>query len=204
MSCRMYSLAGTEEALRPNPLSDSGRCGCRSGSPLAETAVSHILLDQSLAAVHSLSAAAWFGALVYRAAFVDPKALLFFQAGSEFERFSLHLADGMRFVVLAALLTCGLSGFALMGLRWDSSDGWVALMIGKGGLWAVASALFVYISWTFWPRRVFAAGAETARIRRQGVLLALAMIAIAGLGMLCGQVAQELRGLVAASGSLAY
>jgi hypothetical protein len=155
--------------------------------------MSDVILDQALAAVHSLSAAAWFGALVYRAIFVDPKALRFFHAGPEFERFSLHLAHGMRYVVPAALLTCGLSGLALMGFRWSASDGWLALLAGKGGLWAVGFALFGYISWVFWPRRVFAAGTEIGRIRRQGVVLALAMIAIAGLGIVCGQVAQALR-----------
>ena len=96
------------------------------------------LLDPSIAAVHHLSAAAWFGALVYRAFFVDPKALKFFRAGAEFERFSLDLADGMRYVVLAALLTCGLSGFVLVGLRWTLTDGWFAMMTAKAGLWAFA------------------------------------------------------------------
>ncbi len=40
------------------------------------------LLDQGLAATHLLSGAAWFGALVYRTAFVDPKALKFLGGGS--------------------------------------------------------------------------------------------------------------------------
>src|SRR5690349_10772635 len=83
-----------------------------SRTPVREPAMSAmLLLDQVAAAIHLLSAAAWFGALVYRAFFVDPKALRFFGGGAGYERFSLDLAHGMRAVVLAALLTCGLSGF---------------------------------------------------------------------------------------------
>jgi hypothetical protein len=152
------------------------------------------LLEQALAAIHHLSAAAWFGALVYRAFFVDPKALRFFPERTDFERFSLHLADGMRDVVLAALLTCGLSGFVLMGLRWDAaSPSWLALMGVKAVLWVSAFAVFAYISWVFWPRRVFATETEVPAVRRQGVALALIMIGLAGLGMVLGQAGQALR-----------
>src|SRR5436190_22500973 len=143
------------------------------------------LLEHALASVHQLSATAWFGALVYRACFVDPKALRFFAGGSDFERFSLHLADGMRRIVLAALLVCGLSGFVLLGMRWSTAaPNWLALMAVKAGLWALASAVFAYISWVFWPRRVFAVEAEYTTVRRQGRLLAFVMIALAGLGIL--------------------
>jgi len=151
------------------------------------------LIDQLVAAVHHLSAAAWFGALVYRAFFVDPKALKFFPASAEFERFSLDLAHGMRYVVLAALLTCGLSGFMLVGLRWNSADSWVALMTGKVTIWGIAFALFAYISWVFWPRRVFAEGNELSRVRRHGLILALVMIGIAGHGIVLGQLGQGVR-----------
>ena len=151
------------------------------------------LFDQSIAAVHHLSAAAWFGALVYRVFFVDPKALKFFRAGAEFERFSLHLADGMRYIVMAALLTCGLTGFALIGLRWNSTDGWLTLMVVKVGFWVIAFALFAYVSWVFWPRRVFAVAGEWPCVRRQGLLMSLVMIAIAGLSLVLGQLCQSVR-----------
>ena len=152
-----------------------------------------LLLDQAVAAVHLLSAAAWFGALVYRAFFVDPRALAFFRGGAEHERFSLELAHGMRYVVLLALFTCGLSGFVLVGLRWTPADGWLALMAAKAAFWAVGFALFAYISWVFWPRRVFAGPADWPRVRRQGAALALLMIGIAGLGIVLGQLGQGVR-----------
>ena len=148
------------------------------------------MLEPILAAVHLLSAAAWFGALVYRAFFVDPKAARFFRHGPEFERFSLDLAHGMRLVVLSALLTCGLSGFAWLGLKWNSADQWLTLMTVKAGLWGIAFALFAYISWVFWPRRVFATADDRPRVRRQGFALAVTMIGIAAAGMVLGQMAR--------------
>jgi hypothetical protein len=151
------------------------------------------LLDQALMAVHLLSAAAWFGALVYRTLFVDPKALEFFAAGAGYERFSLDLAHGMRRVVMAALFACGLSGFLLVGSRWNAGDGWLALVGGKAGLWAAAFALFAYVSWVYWPRRVFATADEWPAIRRRGLALSLAMIGIAGMGVVFGQLAQGIR-----------
>ena len=96
-------------------------------------------------------------------------------------------------MVLAALFACGLSGFALVGLRWNASDGWLSLIVGKAGLWAVAFALFAYVSWVFWPRRVFADANEWCAVRRQGFILSLLMIAIAGLGIVLGQLSQAVR-----------
>ena len=151
------------------------------------------LLEQVVAMAHLVSAAAWFGALVYRTFFVDPKALRFLGGGREYERFSLDLAHRMRGVVLLALVTCGLSGFVLAGLRWNPAGGWLTLVAGKAGLWAVAFAVFAYVSWVFWPRRVFAAADEWPAVRRQGLALSLVMIGIAGLGIVLGQLCQWVR-----------
>lgn len=149
------------------------------------------LLERGLLAAHILSSAAWFGALVYRAFFVDPAAKRFFGRGPEFERFSLHLADGMRHVVLAALLTCGGSGFGLLAIRWaGASQAYLALMGVKAVMWAMALAVFAYISWVFWPRRVFAVEEEHVAIHNQGLALSLTMIGLASLGILLGQLSR--------------
>jgi hypothetical protein len=150
-------------------------------------------LEQAVALVHLLAAAGWFGALVYRAFFVDPRALRFFGQTEGYEQFSLALAERMRWVVMAALLTSGLSGFVLLGLRWNPSAGWQGLMLVKAVSWAAAFAVFAYVSWVFWPRRLFAVRAEYRGVRRQGLALALTMIALAGLGIVLGQVGQALR-----------
>ena len=49
-----------------------------------------------------------------------------------------------------------------------------------------ACALFLYVSWVHWPRRSFAVSREFAAFRRQGVVLAGAMVVLSGLGFLLG------------------
>ena len=149
------------------------------------------LLEDVLRIIHSLAAAAWFGALVYRTFFVDPKLKSFLGNGASFEHASLHLAHGMRYVVLMALVVCGLTGFALAGLRWNLSDGWLTLMAAKSVLWLIAFGIFAYISWVFWPRRVFADETDWLRVRRQGLAISLTMIGLAGLGFVLGQLGQS-------------
>ena len=146
------------------------------------------LLEQFLYCVHGLSAAAWFGAIFYRAAVVDGKALSFFAKRSDYEHFSTHMAHNMRYFVIAGLLTCGLSGFALLGLKWDgASAAWLALMAAKGGVWLAAMGLFTYVSWVHWPWRALSAPEEFAAYRRQGQRLAYAMVLLAGTGFALGQ-----------------
>lgn len=145
-------------------------------------------LEMLLFWVHGLSGAAWFGAIFYRTLVVDAKAHAFFAEAREYEHFSTHLAHNMRYFVIAGLLTCGLSGFALLGLRWDGSDPvWLGLMAAKCAVWLGACGLFTYVSWVHWPWRSFAAPAEFAGYRRHGQRLALAMVALAGTGFALGQ-----------------
>lgn len=147
------------------------------------------LLEQFLFFVHGLSGAAWFGAIFYRTLIVDGKAVSFFPDRADYERFSTHLAHGMRFVVIGGILTCGISGAILAGLRWRGEDGfWLALMAGKLVLWLGACVLFAYVSWVHWPRRVLAVRAEYAALRREGTFLAATMVLLAGTGFLLGQV----------------
>jgi hypothetical protein len=151
------------------------------------------LLEQFLFWVHGLSGAAWFGAIFYRALVVDGKALTFFADRREYEHFSTHLAHNMRYFVSAGLLTCGLSGFALVGLRWDGASAvWLALVCAKSAVWLSACVLFTYVSWVHWPWRALAAPEEFVAYRRQGQRLALGMVALAGAGFALGQAGRAL------------
>ena len=146
------------------------------------------LFEQFLFWVHGMSAAAWFGAIFYRTAVVDPKAFGYFRDQGDYERYSTHLAHGMRYVVTAGLLTCGLSGFALVGLRWDgSSAGWLGLMVAKAAVWLAACGLFTYVSWVHWPWRSLASPEEFVSCRREGQALATAMVILSGAGFALGQ-----------------
>lgn len=151
------------------------------------------LLELFLYWVHGLSAAAWFGAIFYRAAVVDRKAFTFFARPAEYEHFSTHLAHNMRYFVTAGLLVCGLSGFALVGLKWDgASAAWLALTGAKAGAWLAACGLFTYVSWVHWQWRACAAPAESGYYRKQGQRLAYAMVILAGTGFALGQAARAL------------
>jgi hypothetical protein len=151
------------------------------------------LLEQFFVWVHGLSAAAWFGAIFYRTLVVDGRAFTFFPNRRDYEHFSTHLAHNMRYFVIAGLLTCGLSGFALVGLKWDGASGaWLALMAAKAGVWLLACGLFTYVSWVHWPWRALAAPEEFAKYRKQGQLLAYGMVALAGTGFALGQACRAL------------
>lgn len=145
------------------------------------------LLEQLLVWAHGMSAAAWFGGIFYRTFIVDPKAFAYFQNRADYERFSTHLAHGMRYVVTAGLLTCGLTGFALAGLRWVPSAAWLGLMAAKLVVWLGACGLFAYVSWVHWPWRSLSAPHEFAAYRRQGQVLAATMVLLAGTGFALGQ-----------------
>jgi hypothetical protein len=146
------------------------------------------LIEQVLIWAHGLSAAAWFGAIFYRTLIVDPKAFGYFPNRADYERFSTHLAHGMRYVVTAGLLTCGLSGFALAGLRDDAANGgWLGLIAAKAVVWLAACGLFGYVSWVHWPWRSLASPEEFATYRRQGIVLAAGMVLLSGTGFLLGQ-----------------
>jgi hypothetical protein len=151
------------------------------------------LLEQFLFWVHGLSAAAWFGAIFYRALVVDGKAFTFFANRRDYEHFSTHMAHNMRYFVTAGLLTCGLSGFALLGLKWDGASGeWLLLMAAKAGVWLAACGLFTYVSWVHWPWRSLAAPEEFTHYRKQGQRLAYGMVVLAGTGFALGQACRAL------------
>ena len=146
------------------------------------------ILEQFLYWMHGLSAAAWFGAIFYRTFVIDPKAFSYFPDRAEYERFTTHLTHGMRYLVIAGLLTCGLSGFALLGLRWEAATSNLLGLVGaKIVVWLLACGLFAYVSWVHWPWRTFATPAEFRTYRRQGIALAVGMVLLAGTGFALGQ-----------------
>lgn len=155
------------------------------------------LLEQVLFWAHGLSAAAWFGAIFYRTLVVDSKAFGYFPDHADYERFSTHLAHGMRYLVTAGLLTCGLSGFALAGLRWHAGNAaWIGLMAAKIAVWLAACGLFAYVSWVHWPWRSLASPSEFRGYRREGIVLACAMVLLSGTGFILGQACRLAQGSI--------
>jgi hypothetical protein len=146
------------------------------------------LLEHVMFWVHGMSAAAWFGAIFYRFAVVDGKAYRYFAEPADYERFSTHLAHGMRYVVTAGMLTCAATGFALAGLRWQPDSGaWLGLVGAKVVVQVAAAGLFVYVSYVHWPWRSLAGPEEFAPDPREGQRLAGAMVLLSGTGFVLGQ-----------------
>jgi len=146
------------------------------------------LLELALTWMHGLSAAAWFGAIVYRTFTVDPKAKSFLTSPADYERFSVHLAHNMRYVVSVGIFTCGLSGFALAGLKWNGTADAEALLLGlKVVVWLAALLLFLHVSYVHWPWRSLADPNDFPAYQRRAFVPACGMIALAGTGFLLGQ-----------------
>lgn len=153
-------------------------------------------LELTLTWMHGLSAAAWFGAIVYRTFTVDPKAKSFFPHATDYESFSVHLAHKMRYVVSVGIFTCGLSGFALAGLTWNGeTDARAMLLAAKIVAWLAALLLFLHVSYVHWPWRSLADPAEFPAYQRRAFLLACGMIALSCLGFLLGQACRFVVGL---------
>lgn len=145
-------------------------------------------LEQLLFWMHGLSGAAWFGAIFYRTFIVDSKAFAFFPNRADYERFTTHMAHGMRYLVIAGLAVCGASGIALAFLKWNGLDEWrLGLMLAKVLVWIAAGVLFTYVSWVHWPWRSLASPEEMPRYRIEGQLLAAGMVFLTGAGFALGQ-----------------
>jgi len=100
-------------------------------------------LELLLLWMHGLSGAAWFGAICYKTFVIDSKAFSYFPHRPDYERFSTHLAHGMRYLVIAGLAVCGASGFALAWVKWSEIGDWrFGLLAAKVAVWLAAAALF--------------------------------------------------------------
>lgn len=60
-------------------------------------------------------------------------------------------------------------------------------MLGKVVVWLAACGLFAYVSWVHWPWRSLASPEEFPGYRREGIVLAAAMVLLSGTGFALGQ-----------------
>lgn len=132
-----------------------------------------------LATAHTLTAAVWLGAMAYSIAVVQPRAARLLDA-ERYEELAATLAAGARWTVLAMSGVLALSGGWLATRLADrrTTPAWTTVIAVKGGLWLVALAVFAYVSWRLWPRRVFALPAELPRLYRTFRRAAWTLIAI--------------------------
>lgn len=130
---------------------------------------------------HLTLAALWFGAMAYSLGVVQPKVARFFPDERRREEFLATLAQDNRWRVLAlvgALLTTGAAGLVL-GPPGAATGLAVVLALD-----AVATVIFVHVSWRHWPARVFALDGELAGFRRRLRLCAATMLLLVGSGFI--------------------
>ena len=136
-----------------------------------------------IAIVHAGLAAAWVGGMAYSLFVVQPKLKKFF-GPSEDDREALTavIASGNRWKVLALIAVIAASGLALLLL--DTEHWWLHAL--KALLLLLATAIFWYVSWRHWPRRIFATSTERPALQRQLLTLATLMLALAGTAFALG------------------
>jgi Flp pilus assembly protein TadB len=133
-----------------------------------------VMVTRALVLVHAGVAALWLGSMAYSLFTVQPK--LRAMVGDDTEDAQRILAHGNRWRVVALITVLWITGIAL-GVVGEAP---VGPTIVKAVLLAAATALFWWISWRAWPRRVFALPAEIPALQRQFRAVALAMFGLVG------------------------
>jgi hypothetical protein len=127
--------------------------------------------------VHLGIAVAWLGSMGYSLFVVQPRIARTMPDPVRAEELYRELGAGNRWPVIALIFANG------------RPYGWWLMVGAKALLLVLASALFWWVSWRGWPRRIFALPtelpAEQARFRR----VALAMTGLVGLAFLLGVLA---------------
>jgi Flp pilus assembly protein TadB len=143
-----------------------------------------------LALVHAGVGALWLGSMAYSLFVVQPRVARVLAAGPA-EDVYRELAAGNRWRVIALIAALAVSGLALVPLSAHPS-GWWLLVIFKTLLLVLATAVFWWVSWRGWPRRVFALPEELPPVQRRFRRVAIVMFGLVGLGFVLGVVVSRL------------
>ncbi|MBC8068077.1 MAG: hypothetical protein IAG13_07075, partial [Deltaproteobacteria bacterium] len=111
--------------------------------------------------VHTVGGGIWIGAVGFNVFVLHPRAEKFFAEPGRFEDFVFTVVSGMRWWVVAGIVSLAGAGFELLRLRALELD---AVLIAKLVLLVVTTALFTVLSWRMWPARVLATATELAQL----------------------------------------
>lgn len=144
--------------------------------------------------VHGVHAWAWglyFGSLLYIYFRLFPDLRRWLSDEPRFELLSLTTGDGLRWWIYGALALATASGLVLLGLRprpWSETVFW-RLVAAKGVALLATLAVYTYVSYVMWPRRVFVSDHERPREQQRFFRVALLLMALLGLQALFGAAA---------------
>jgi len=146
-----------------------------------------------LVLIHLGVGALWLGSMGYSLFVVQPRVARALGDPVKAEDLYRELGAGNRWRVVALIAILALSGVGLIFTVHDGRTvGWWIAVVAQAALLVGASALFWWVSWRGWPRRVFALPneipAEQARFRR----VALTMTGLIGAGFVLGVASSHL------------
>lgn len=125
----------------------------------------------------------WLGSMGYSLFVAQPRlARLVGHDPARIEEIQRELAHGNRWRVVGLIATLWATGIWLAVLH---PGHWLALCVKATAL-AGASALFWWVSWRAWPRRVFALPDELPRLQLRFRCVALVMFALVAIAFLAG------------------
>jgi len=157
--------------------------------------MAEILTAALIIGVHVLGGGVWIGAMAFSVFVLHPRAERFFNGSSTFEDFIFTVVHGARWKVVAGIAGIVASGIALtLQIAPRAAGAWGWIVGAKTSLFLVSAALFVYVSWVLWPRRVFASVEELPGVRRRFWWVGVVMIGCNSLNMGLGILAHALRG----------
>jgi len=142
--------------------------------------------------VHLGIAVAWLGSMGYSLFVVQPRIARAVPDPERAEELYRELGAGNRWPVVAMIVVLALSGAGLVVVHNGQPYGWWLVVGAKVGLLAAAAALFWWVSWRGWPRRVFALPAELPTVQARFRRVALAMTGFVGAAFLLGVAAAHL------------
>jgi hypothetical protein len=158
------------------------------------------VLGTALAVVHVVVAAAWLGAMLYSLVVVQPRLKAFFTDAGAREDFATVLASGARWKVLGLAAALAVSGAGMTAIELSEADSpssaWIALVVAKTVFLAAAVALFAYVSWRLWPRRLLAnltGSPELGEIQARFRLISMVLTALVAAGLVAGAIADAVR-----------
>jgi hypothetical protein len=133
--------------------------------------------------------AVWLGSMAYSLFVVQPRVARVIADPARAEDLYRELGAGNRWRVIGLIAVLAVTGVLLAFVHDGRSWGWWLAIAVKAALLVGASALFWWVSWRGWPRRVFALPAEIPGVQARFRQVALAN----GCAFVVGVAAAQLR-----------
>lgn len=135
-------------------------------------------VDVLLHAVHVWAWGLYLGTLLYIYFRLFPDMRRWLADDERFEAFSITTGHGLRWWIYGALALAAASGAALLA-RADARGPEFAVLMGvKIALFALALAVYTYVSYVMWPARVFVAAGDRPAEQRRFFRVALGLIVL--------------------------